>query len=166
MDKPELLRILTDAHAELRSAIGALPDAEFEAEAMPGWTRRDIVAHIEWWENHSADVLRALDAGREPYSRLEPFDPDGLNAQTLADNRDRTASDVKSGEAAAWDRLSRLLAAAAEADLFAAGRFAWLGGDPFVGMLRADTDEHWAEHLPHLIPGAMPVTGEAETRAD
>ena len=153
MDTTELLRLLTDAHADLRVAIGALSDADMGAEPMPGWTRRDIVAHIEWWERHSAGVLEALLDEREPYSRDEPFDLDERNARTLAENRGRTADEVRAGEADAWDRLLGLIRRASDDDLFAADRFPWLGGDPLVDLLRSDTDQHWAEHLPHLRAG-------------
>jgi hypothetical protein len=150
MDKPDLLRTLDDAHAAFRAALDALPDDALEVEPMPGWTRRDVVAHIEWWEGHSAGATEALLAGREPYSRDAPFDLDGQNARTLEENRGRTAADVRAGEAAAWTRLRGLLETAVESDLFAPDRFTWLGGEALADLIHSDTDDHWAEHLPHL----------------
>ena len=160
MDKTELLATLDGAHDGLRATIDALSDHELALPAQGDWTRRDLVAHIEWWERHSAQVLRALLAGHEPYSSSEPFDLAAHNARVFDARRGRTAADVRRGEAEAWTDLAGLLESAGEADLFAADRFAWTGGTPLVETIRDDTDRHWAEHLPHfggpVAPGGSP----------
>ena len=63
---------------------GALP-------GWTGWTRKDVLAHVEWWNDHSVRVIEALLAGREPYDRGGPWDTDVQNARILAENRDRDA---------------------------------------------------------------------------
>lgn len=152
MDKRELISELQIGHDELRAVIDALPDAELAFPAQGEWTRLDLVAHVEWWERHSATVITALRDGRDPYPADEPFDLDALNARVLEQNRGRTAADVRSGEAAAWADLLRAIESAGEADLFDAGRFAWTEGAPLAEIIHGDTDRHWAEHLPHLRP--------------
>ncbi len=152
MDKHELISELQRGHAELRAIIDALSDAELALPAQGEWTRLDLVAHIEWWERHSANVVAALRDGRDPYPADEPFDLDALNARVLEENRGRTATDVRSGEAAAWADLARAMESANEADLFDAGRFAWTEGAPLAEIIHSDTDRHWAEHLPNLLP--------------
>ncbi|MDR3546112.1 MAG: ClbS/DfsB family four-helix bundle protein [Candidatus Limnocylindrales bacterium] len=152
MDKHELISELQIGHDELRAVIDALPDAELAFPAQGEWTRLDLVAHVEWWERHSATVITALRDGRDPYPADEPFDLDALNARVLEQNRGRTAADVRSGEAAAWADLLRAIESAGEADLFDAGRFAWTEGAPLAEIIHGDTDRHWAEHLPHLRP--------------
>jgi hypothetical protein len=152
MDKHELISGLRSGHAELRAVIDALSDAELALPAQGEWTRLDLVAHIEWWERHSANVITALRDGRDPYPADEPFDLDALNARVLEENRGRTATDVRPGEAAAWADLLRTIESADDADLFDAGRFAWTEGAPLAEIIHGDTDRHWAEHLPHLRP--------------
>lgn len=152
MDKHELISELQIGHDELRAVIDALPDAELAFPAQGEWTRLDLVAHVEWWERHSATVITALRDGRDPYPADEPFDLDALNARVLEQNRGRTAADVRSGEAAAWADLLRAIESAGEADLFDAGQFAWTEGAPLAEIIHGDTDRHWAEHLPHLRP--------------
>jgi hypothetical protein len=153
MDKTELLATLTVAHTRLRAVIERLSDAELDLQAQGEWTRRDLVAHIEWWERHSARVVAALRAGREPYGRGEPFDLDAQNAQVFAESRGRSADDVRRGEAEAWGDLLAMLEAAGEADLFDPDRFPWTDGQPLVETVLWDTERHWSEHLPHLMGG-------------
>ncbi len=98
--------------------------------------------------------MDALLAGREPYARGdEPFDIDVHNARVLAESRARSADDVRRGEAEAYRRVEAAVEAASEADLFEAGRFAWLGGEALSATVASDTSEHYAEHLPHLAAG-------------
>ena len=154
--------MLRTDHDRLRAAIAALSDEELVPPAQGEWTRRDLVAHIEWWERHSTLVIAAAHEGRDPFRTDEPFDLDARNAKVFEENRGRSAADVQSGEAAAWTELLAAIEAASEDDLFDPARFAWTGGEPLVEIIRNDTDRHWAEHLPLLGPA---VVGPAD-RAD
>jgi hypothetical protein len=153
MDKTSLLDAIRHAHAPIEAAIAALDDAALlePAPGMDGWTRKDVLAHMEWWNDHSARVVEALTAGREPYPREGPFDVDALNARILDQNRDRTAADVRTGEATSFARLVERVEAASEEELFEVGRYPWLGADDALRQtVEADSSEHYPEHLPHL----------------
>jgi hypothetical protein len=152
MDKHRLMAALRDSHDQLRAAIDALSDRELALPAQGEWTRRDVVAHIEWWERHCTHVIAALRTGRDPYPSDEPFDLDARNAQVFEESRGRSASDARSGEAAAWADLFGAIEASGEADLFEPGRFAWTEDQPLVEIIHGNTDRHWAEHLPQLGP--------------
>jgi hypothetical protein len=152
MDKHELVATLRIGHEQLRAAIDALSDDELALPAQGEWTRRDVIAHIEWWQRHSAHVVAALRAGHEPYPSDEPFDLDAHNARVFEESRGRTAADVRSGEVAAWADLLGAIEAAGGADLFEPDRFAWTEGQPLAETIHGDTDRHWAEHLPYLRP--------------
>ncbi len=153
MDKLELLAVLRAAHDEIGDAIAALSDEDLAGLAWEGWTRRDVVAHVEWWERHSCRVLTALRAGGVPYDRSAAPDTDAQNAQVLAESRGRTAADVRAGEAAAWAELQAALEDASDADLFEPDQFDWTGGEQLAEEIHWDTDRHWAEHLPALLVG-------------
>ncbi len=157
MNKTQLLATLRVEHGRLRAVIDGLSDQELALPAQGDWTRRDLVAHIEWWERHSARVVEALCAGREPYAREGTFDLDAQNAEVLAESRGRTAADVRRGEADAWTLLLQVLEAASEADLVEADRFPWTEGEALIETVRWDTDRHWAEHLPHFGVAAAPA---------
>jgi hypothetical protein len=153
MDKAGLLVAIREAHAPIEAAIAALDDEVLvgHAPGMDGWTRKDVLAHMEWWNDHSARVVEALTGGREPYSREGPFDIDALNARILEQNRERTAADVRAGEAASFARLVERVEAASEDELFEVGRYPWLGADDALFQtVVADSSDHYPEHLPQL----------------
>ncbi len=155
MDKTTLLRAMRETHAQLEAAVAALDDAALLAPApgMAGWTRKDVLSHLEWWSDHSARVVTALLAGEEPYDRSGAWDIDAHNARIVEEGRARPIGDVRSGEAAAFARVVAAVEAAPEDALLEAGRFAWLGDEALVATVAGDTTEHYPEHLPHLGPG-------------
>ncbi len=152
MDKPTLLREMRETHGAIEDALASLGDEALlvPVAGMDGWTRKDILVHLEWWSDHSARVATALVAGREPYPQSDPFDIDVHNARVLEEGRARTAADARAGEAAAFERVLAAVEATPEDDLLTAGRFAWLEGEALVDTVAADTTGHYAEHLPHL----------------
>ena len=155
MDKMTLLDDIRSTHAALEAAVAALDDDALMAAArdMPGWTRKDVLAHVEWWTGHSAGIVEALLEGREPYPTDDtPFDIDSHNAKLLAESRARSIEDVRNGEAAAYRRVVAAVVRASEADLAEPGRFPWLGGEALARTVASDTSEHYVEHLPHLAP--------------
>jgi hypothetical protein len=153
MDKDTLLRQIRGAHAELEAAAASLDDRALlgPAPGMDGWTRKDVLAHVEWWSDHSARIVAALVAGTVPYDRSGPWDLDAHNAQVLEDNRGRDADDVRRGEADAYRRLVAAVETASEDDLLVVGRFQWLESDEALwGTVEGDSSVHYLEHVPHL----------------
>ena len=155
MDKTELLNTMRDAHAPIEAAGATLSDDALHAEApgMPGWTRKDVLAHIEFWHRHSAAVVTGLRTGVNPdVDDGEPFDLDALNARVLADNRHRSGADVREGEAASYKQLTLAIEAATDHELFDAGVVPWLDATS-AAVVASDTYDHYPEHLPHLAAG-------------
>jgi len=152
MDKPTLLREMRRTHGDIESVSATLDVAALLAPApgMDGWTRKDVLAHVEWWSDHSARVVTALLEGHEPYDANGSWDIDVHNARILEESRARDAADVRSGEAAAFERVLAAVEAAPPDALFTAGRFAWLGDDPLAELVASDTTRHYPEHVPHL----------------
>jgi hypothetical protein len=153
MDKSTLLAQIRDTHTTFEAAASDLDDEALLAPApgMDGWTKKDVLAHIAWWSDHSATIVEALLAGEEPYDRGGPFDLDAHNAKILADNRDRPAADVRRGESDAYRRLVAAVEAASDKDLFVVGRFAWLDSDEGLwATVEGDSSAHYPEHVPHL----------------
>lgn len=152
MDKDTLLRRIHESHAPIEAAASALGDDALlgPAPGMDGWTRKDVLAHIEWWTRHSADVIAGARTGVDPYpGGDEPWDPDAWNERILAENRDRTPDDVRRGEADAFARLVAAVEGATEADLFAEDPHPWLDGTVAETVLE-DSAEHYPDHLAHL----------------
>ena len=79
---------------------------------MDGWTRKDALAHVGWWSDHSVRVITALLAGEVPYERNPDFDINAQNKSILEEFRDRDPADVRAYEAAAFLRLVAAVEAA------------------------------------------------------
>src|SRR5215468_10078873 len=128
IDKATLLRRMRATHADLEAAVGSLDDDALGAPApgMDGWTRKDVVAHVAWWSDHSARVITALRAGREPYPR-DDRGIDDLNARILDEHRDEAPDEVRRSEREAFERVVAAVEASSDEDLFTVGRFPWLG---------------------------------------
>ena len=107
MDKQAFLAEIRATHEPLAAAVGTLTDDAWDEPLpdMAGWTRKDALAHVGWWSDHSVRVITALRAGRVPYERDPDFDIDAQNQSILAEFRDRDAGEVRALEAAAFERL-------------------------------------------------------------
>jgi hypothetical protein len=153
MDKDTLLTLVREGHAPIEAATAALSDQDLlkPAPGMPGWTRKDVLAHIEWWHDHSSDVLEGVRTGVDPYpgSPGEPWDIDAHNARILAESRDRTSADVRAGEARSFARLVAAVEAATAEELFEADPHPWLDGTA-ADCVQDDANRHYPEHALHL----------------
>jgi hypothetical protein len=152
MNKTELLSAITATHAELAAAAAALDDDALAgpAPAMDGWTRKDVLAHLTWWSDHSVRVVEALRAGREPYVRDASWDADTENARILAEYRDISPRDARRSEAESFARLVAAVEAASEVELFEVGRYPWLGAWALADIVIGDSTDHFPDHLPQL----------------
>lgn len=152
MDKDELLRQMRDGHLKIQGAALTISDDALHSEApgMPGWTRKDVLAHIEWWHRHSTAVLEGVRSGVDPFpDDGEPFDIDALNARVLAENRERSDADVREGEGASFNELANAVAAATDRELFEAGVVPWIDGTA-AQVIASDTYDHYPDHLAQL----------------
>lgn len=152
MDKNTLLRQMRETHAPIEAAADALDDEALGAPApdMEGWTRKDVLAHVEWWNDHSTNVIEGNRSGVDPYpGGEEPWDPDAWNARILAENRDRSADDVRRGEADSFARLVATVESATDEELFTPDPHPWLDGTVAETVV-ADSTDHYPDHLPHL----------------
>jgi len=152
MDKQPFMAGIRAAHEPVAAVVASLPDDAW-ADSIPdmdGWTRKDALAHVGWWSDHSARVITALRAGEVPYERDPAMNIDAQNRLILEEFRDRDAADVRAYEAAACERLIAAVDAATDEDLFTADRFPWLGEDTLATAIEWDSTRHYPGHVPHL----------------
>ena len=152
MTKQTLLDEIHASHEPLAAAVATLADdawAEPLAD-MDGWTRKDALAHVGWWSDHSVRVVTALRAGEEPYERNADFDIDAQNRAILEEFRDRDPGEVRAFEESAFERLVAAIEAASDDELFATDRFAWLGDESLAAAVEWDSTKHYPEHVPHI----------------
>ena len=153
MNKQTFLAEIRATHEPLVAVVGSLADDAWAAPLpdMNGWTRKDALAHVGWWSDHSAPVVTALRAGGVPYERDPDFDIDAQNRSILEEFRDRDPGEVRAFEAAAFERLVAAVEAASGEELFTADRFPWLGEETLATAVAGDTTKHYLEYLSHLM---------------
>ncbi len=87
MSTPErnnLLKLMDETRTKME---GLLPKIDPHKEIYPGWTIREVLAHVTGWDDATIETLRAhLD--ERPLSISEIHDLDEYNAQAVASRTD------------------------------------------------------------------------------
>ncbi len=152
MDRRELLQKMQVGRSLLEAALyGVRDDAMLVPELDGGWSVKDLLAHLAFWEKRVGDIYLGLVIG--DMSNLEGVNltVDELNALALERNRQASLPQVRENEVWCYQALKRLAAAAPEEHLFDPQRFTWTRGRPFVEWITGNTYEHYDEHLPALL---------------
>jgi hypothetical protein len=151
MNRATLLAQVAAGRDRLDAALAGLSDDAMLDHVGDGWTRKDVLAHLETWERGVLDNLALLRRGDAPDGSVET---DEENDREFRANRHRSLADVRAGERAAWGAVVEAIREASDDELFDGRHFAWTEGDPFAGWLRGNTDEHVDEHLEQLTRAA------------
>lgn len=127
--------------AEFRQRFEGLNDEQLSRPGACGeWSVRELLVHVACWHRWMADRLNSYASG---FAKLEPFsdgDVDRMNAEFVARFSDWPVSAIL--------ELSR--------DAHTRGIVAIRGSsfrgfdDRWQGVIRSNTTEHYAEHLPEL----------------
>ena len=124
-----------------------IPDARLLEPAADDWTGKDVLAHMAWWHDHSADVIESLRAGRPPHDRDDPeYTTDTLNARVQREHADDPPEMARSAFNQSFSRLLAALEPVSDEDLFTADRWPWLGGEPLAEMIQWDSSRHYDAH--------------------
>ncbi|MDE3111601.1 MAG: ClbS/DfsB family four-helix bundle protein [Chloroflexota bacterium] len=151
MDKVELIRAMREAHQRVSSAVEHVPDDRLLEVVMPGWTGKDVLAHMAWWHDHSARVIEALRAGREPYDRAAGANStEALNQRTLREHGSDPPALTRRAFNESFARLLAALEPATEAELFGSDRWSWLDGEALVETILWDSSRHYDAHREQL----------------
>jgi hypothetical protein len=152
--KAELLDGTRAEHARLEAALAEISE---EAMLQPGvvgeWSIKDMLAHISDWEQRFLRWYRAGQRGEIP-ERPEPGltwnDLDLLNQRIYEKHHARSLPDVRAAFDASYRELISAVEAMSEPELFTVGHFAWTGDYPLLIALRANADQHYAEHTDQI----------------
>ena len=149
MNRAELLARIRSGRARFESVLAQFSDDQLLAPNLhDGWSIKDLIAHLGFWEQHTARRFSALLRGVAPPD--ESLTLDELNAQVYAQNRHKPLVEVRLEEQAAYEQLLLLVENAMDEDLFNAQRFAWTGGKPFAEWIEGNTYGHYEEHRADL----------------
>lgn len=152
MDRRELMQNMQVGRSQLEAALFGLSDQQLlAAELDNGWSGKDLLAHLAFWEKRVGDIYLGLVMGDIAGLEGASLSVDALNARALEQNRLMSLAQVRENESWAYQALRRLAAAAPEKHLFDPQCFTWTGGRPFVEWIVDNTYAHYDEHLPALL---------------
>jgi hypothetical protein len=148
--KREMLDLIRSERRELEAVLDELSEDRMVDPGLEGgWSVKDILAHITWWEQRMVGWLRGSYAGKTP-ERPAPGmtwdDLDSLNAQTYLENKDRGLGEVMTESRLSYREALAEVEKMTDADLLDGDRFEWRKGDPMWHMVAANTWWHYKEH--------------------
>jgi hypothetical protein len=146
--KEDLLARIVSGRQALEQTLARIPEKDLEAPILhDGWSVKDTLGHLAYWEGTLVSRLNTLRAGGTP----EPLgDMDARNARTLANTRLLPLEEVRRSEQKTYRQLLDLLQHASPDELFTPGHFAGANGNAFEAWIGGETWDHYEEHLPEL----------------
>lgn len=155
MNRDELLKNIHAGRRELRSAFGHYNKHDMIEPLLPnGWSVKDVIAHIGFWERRVVNLYNTLAEGSVPDDPIDSLGLDELNARILEDNQLVPLGIAQVNELEAYQELLHLVETAPEGDLFDPQRFAWTEGEPFYNWIIGNSYGHYADHIAELLEGA------------
>jgi len=140
MDKPQLLKKIDAAWADLLESFAGLTDAQLTQPGVTGeWAVKDILAHVTTWEREALKFLPViLEGSRPPRYSVTYGGIDAFNAQTFEKNRAQPLAKVLDALEKTHRRLIALVKKAPDEAIATETRFR--------RRLRFDSYRHYAEH--------------------
>ncbi len=154
--KEKIIERFNQARQEVR---GLLPQIDQHMEIYPGWTIKEVLAHLAGWDDATILALKAFLAGEAPpVPASRGIDP--YNAQTVAERSNLNYDQIVREWDMVRDQLTPMLESLTDEKLAATIVAPW-GPSMTVATLIRDMAEHEAEHAdvlrarlaaPHLPP--------------
>ena len=142
-------RILTKLQAEHEALLEVLARVPAEQMTEPhfegGWSVKDLLAHITFWERRPLDRIQATLRGDDP-PPLPTGTVDTINAQAYAASRDRPLAEIEADFHRTFQELLDLVGSMSQEDLDDPRRFPWTRRVPVKRYLNVDGYGHYTEH--------------------
>ena len=146
MTKDELLASIRDERARFDAAVAAVGIDRHTLPALDGgWSVKDVLAHVSFWERACSRWLEAVARGETP-ERPEVRDVDATNARAYNEAKDAALDAIVAESRAASDAIIRATEALSEADLADEQRF----GFATRRMIDGNSGEHYREHAEQI----------------
>lgn len=150
MTNAELSQTLETAHDEFLSAINVFtPEESSTVEITPGWTAKDMLAHVSRWESICAGYLRYVLAD-EPIPLL-PAPSNQINEPNLAQDRALTAEQVWEQSDTSFAAVMALVESLTAEQIERVLRGPWVELQdktfPLYQVIGIDTFDHYPMHI-------------------
>lgn len=153
IDKTGVLKEMSTSYNALEEILASLDQAQFMTEGViPGWSIKDMLAHIASWHHR---LLRWLDAAVHNQAPTisgpdNVEEVDALNAQFYQENKARPLDEVLADFRTSYRQILEIVQAMPEDDLMNPDRFAWSNGEPLWEAIAGDTYDHYHEHTKQI----------------
>lgn len=136
--RADLLQRSRDEHAKLEAILAGLSEAQMLEPGVTedGWTAKDHLAHLTWWEQRVVRVLARGEPDPLDTMPVDVHDTDAINAYVFAQNKERTLADVRATFDASYQEMLRLIETAP--DDLPGEEWGWIDGN---------SASHYAEHV-------------------
>ena len=153
VNKTSILDEMSTSYATLEEILATLDKMQFFTEGViPGWSIKDMLAHIASWHHRLLKWLEATVQNEEPAisgpDNVEEMD--ALNAQFYQENKSRPLDEVLTDFRTTHQQIMDIVQAMPEDDLMSPHRFAWSHERPLWHLIAGDTFEHYQEHLAQI----------------
>ena len=153
MDKTGVLKEMSTSYNALEEILASLDKTQFVTEGViPGWSIKDMLAHIASWHHRLLKWLDAAVHNQEPTisgpDNVEEMD--ALNAQFYQQNKARPLDEVLADFRTSYKHIMEMIQAMPEDDLMNPDRFTWSQGEPLWEAIAGDTYEHYQEHIAQI----------------
>jgi len=153
LNKTSILNEMNASYTTLEKALAPLDKTQYFIEGViPGWSIKDILAHIASWHHRLLKWLEAAIRNEEPgiSGPDNVQEMDALNAQFYQENTSLSLDEVLADFRTSYQHIFDLVQAMPEEDLLNPHRFAWSKGEPLWEAIAGDTYEHYREHVQQI----------------
>lgn len=111
-DREALLQHYQQTRAELLAAISGLSDELLTERSLDGWSVKDHLAHLAFWDDLRADEVERISAGHSSAWRISGAQDEALNEMVHQARRELSLEQVRWEFARSRERLLAAIAAA------------------------------------------------------
>jgi hypothetical protein len=117
------------------------------------WSGKDVLAHLAWWQEHSAKLTEDFRAGRQPDDKTHPGSTtDEINEYVYREHIDDSPELARIAFSQTFQRLLAAIESLTDDELFQSDRCLWLNGGAMSEMIVGDTSRHYQDHYANLEP--------------
>ena len=157
--KVQVQAVIWRMRADLERLVAEAGPTRMELPGADGaWTIKDVVAHLaswRWWSVARLEAAVRNEAPLPPWGSDLDEDKDGdtdrINQQFYESSRDLPVAAVLRDSRETLDRLEAALLELPETDLFATGRYGWLGDYPAAAIVVHSARHLYEDHEPGIV---------------
>ncbi|MBA3824555.1 MAG: ClbS/DfsB family four-helix bundle protein [Ktedonobacterales bacterium] len=155
-NKTALLEQIAQSRARLEDLLARVPPAEVLAPVLAGgWSVKDVLAHIVYWEQRALLILANARAGQSTPLSWEPGEDvataiDRVNEAARVASHAQSFTEVQERFAASHQEVCAVLTALPEDYLFGSDDFARVTGGDVIELIASNTYDHYQEHIAML----------------